>query len=139
METWRLDWILDQKRNTRGGAGQVRVKSVIQLIVFTNVSFDNCTAINITGNLTLCSYSKLDPGPGHTETLYQLRNCFLSLKLCQNSITGNIAGGFWKETEATWLGLQLLYQAGFPCAWKLLLRAQPSNFLPTTLQLLNTL
>lgn len=116
METWRLDWILDQKRNTRGGAGQAQVKSVTHLIVFTNVSFDNCTTINITGNLTLCTYSKLDPGQWHMETLYYLRNCFLSLKLCQNSITGNITGSFWKETQATWLGLQLLYQAGFPCA-----------------------
>lgn len=48
-------WILDQKRNTRGRTGQTRIKSVIQLIVFTNVSFDNCTTINITGNLILYS------------------------------------------------------------------------------------
>ena len=116
METWCLDWILDQKRNTRGGAGQAQVKSVTHLIVFTNVSFDNCTTINITGNLTLCTYSKLDPGQRHMETLYYLRNCFLSLKLCQNSITGNITGSFWKETQARWLGLQLFYQARFPCA-----------------------
>ena len=119
MSKWKRGvWMgfLIRRGTLVGGAGQAQVKSVTHLIVFTNVSFDNCTTINIMGNLTLCTYSKLDPGQRHMETLYYLRNCFLSLKLCQNSITGNITGSFWKETQATWLGLQLLYQAGFPCA-----------------------
>ena len=43
-------WVLDQKENWAD-----QIKSVVQLAVFTNASFDNCTTINITGNLILYS------------------------------------------------------------------------------------